>query len=137
MITVKCRSNYDKSTNLSYISLDGTPKSEDDIIFWIKKFTVVWKGDGIHKCWCICDLRKMGKAHPKLVRYYHRLSNKIINKYVEDYIVIAETTLEKIAIRLFNALRGENHPIVSTMDEAMKIIEKWQEEKGVFPSNIE
>lgn len=136
MAKFEVETEFNKEKNLSVIKFINTPQTREDVEYGIEKFIPMWKGDGIHKNWNISDVRGMGMAPPKLVIYYNKLAKPYIKKYLEDYVVIAGSTLEKVATRLFNVFMGERHSVVNSMEEAMEIIEKWQKEKGVFPSLI-
>jgi len=136
MSDFKVEARYDKEKNISFIRFVNSPQTKEDVEYAVEQFLPVWKGDGIHKSWNITDTSGIGMAKPKLVIYYNKLSKFYINKYLEDYTVIANSTLEKVATRLFNVFMGERHTVVGTMNEAIRVIEDWQKEKGVLPSLI-
>ncbi len=136
MRVVEFEGNYDNEKNISFVKFINTPKSKEDIEYFVDNTLPLWRGDGIHKCWNITDLTGLGKASPGLVIYYNKLVKPHIKKHLENYVVIAGSTLEKVATSLFNTFMRERHPIVSSIDEAMVIIKKWQEEKGIFFSKI-
>ncbi len=129
--------SFDEQRNMSFTSFINHPTSKEEVERCVDAFRIVWKGNGKNKNWNITDTRKMGMAPTKLVIYYNKLAKSHIKKYLEDYVVVAGTILEKVATRLFNVFMGERHPVVSTMEEAYEIIEKWQKEKGIFCSLIE
>ncbi|MEZ4813330.1 MAG: hypothetical protein R2883_07660 [Caldisericia bacterium] len=137
MVTVEFKGNYDKNKNLSIFKYINTPKSKEDIEFVVERATPLWKGDGIHKSWNITDITALGQAPPSLVIYYNKLCKPILKKHVHNYVVIAGTLLEKVATSLFNTFMGEKHPVVSSMEEALEMIEKLQARDGVFPGKAE
>ncbi|MEZ4813331.1 MAG: hypothetical protein R2883_07665 [Caldisericia bacterium] len=136
MRVVEFEGSFDKEKNISFVKFINTPKSKEDIDYFISNTLPLWEGDGVHKCWNITDLTGLGKAPPSLVIYYNKQVKPYIKKHLENYVVIAGSVLEKVATSLFNTFMGERHPIVSTLDEAMEIVKKWQAEKGVFSTKI-
>ncbi len=137
MVTVEFQGEYDKEKNLSIFKYVDIPQSKEDVEFVVEKATPLWKGDGIHKSWNITDITALGQASPSLVIYYNKLCKPILKKHVHNYVVVAGTLLEKVATSLFNTFMGEKHPVASSMEEALEIIERLQKRDGVFPSKAE
>jgi len=132
MINVTVEGEYDAEKNIITVSFINKPLTVEDVDYTVSQVEYWAKQGGENKIWCINDISKMGMASPKLVSYYQKLVKPIIDKYLIDFCVISEKTMERIAAQLFNVLIREKHPIFRTMDEAMDWVLKEQETRGRF-----
>lgn len=129
-MNVEFKGSYDREKNLSIVQYIGTPKSKEEIEYLANKSMEIWRGDGVNKVWNITDLSGMGMASPQLVIHYNKVIKDFVKDYLADYVVVAKSTMQRIATSLFNTFMGERHTIVESLDEAKKVIDGWQAEKG-------
>ena len=132
MLNVQVESSYDAEKNIGIIKFINKPLSFEDMDYFADQITGLAKKGGQNKTWNITDISQMGMASPKLVSYYQGLIKPIRDKYVVDYCVICEKTMERVAAQLFNILMREKSPIVRSLDEAMDWTIKEQEKRGRF-----
>ena len=132
MLNVQVEGEYDAEKNIMTIYFINKPLTVEDVDYTVSQVEYWAKQGGENKVWCINDISKMGMASPKIVSYYQNQVKPILEKYLIDYCVICEKTMERIAAQLFNILMREKHPIFRTMDEAMDWTIKEQETKGRF-----
>jgi len=132
MINVKVEGEYDAEKNIVLIYFINKPLSSEDVDYAVSQVEYWAKMGGANKVWLINDITKMGVASPKYVSQYQKQVQPIIDKYLVDFCVISEKTIERIAAQLFNVLIREKHQIFTTIDEAMNWVLKEQETRGRF-----
>ena len=131
----RCEVEYDEERNIVVTRFIGELKSTEAVEYWMNEVLIpVWKGDGIHKNWRITDVTKVTKISSVAIMRYSELSKDVISRLSEEKVIIASTLLVRVGLRLFTRLSGHSFPIVKSAEKAEKIIEKWQKERGVFPS---
>ena len=110
MINVQVEGEYDAERNIVIVSFINKSLSIEDIDYTVSQVEYWAKQGGENQVWAINDISKMDTASPKLVSYYQKQVKPILDKYLIDYCVICEKTMERIAAQLFNVLIREKHP---------------------------
>ena len=132
MANVKFEGEYDAERNIVYIKFINKPASLEDADFLVEESKRLWEKGGENKVWSITDLSKMGMAPHKIISYYKDKADEVADKYVVDFCIVCEKTMERMAAQLYNILTREQHPIFKTKDEAIDWVLKEQETKGRF-----
>lgn len=125
--------SYNQAKNIGILKVTGAPSTKGEVDEIVTKAASIWLNDK-HKVYSITDLAQMDFTKFEMLSYYQQQIMPLMKGRTAMSIVVTTSASMDVLARMFNIISGSHLPVVSSMEEAIGMIEKEQVVSGVYPS---
>jgi hypothetical protein len=130
-MTFVVNGDYDPKTNIATLEYVGKPTNRYEIDLAFESQMEIW-GQRNCKVYVITDVTKAEQGNYPLMAHLVGKLKVPRKKYAIISVIVANSIPSKFSAKLYEVISGQKLIVVENMEEALRVVKKEQEKRGVF-----